>query len=62
MTVVKVNGLRLCPWCGSEGKVQVCNGKYSVHCSHTNWCTVLPLTWQYDTKEEAIEAWNRRAE
>ena len=57
---VKVNGIKLCSWCGSEGRLKVCNGKYSVVCSHTNWCEVVPWTWQYDTEEKAIATWNTR--
>lgn len=54
--------LKKCPFCGSSARLNVCNKKYFVECSHDNWCETLPKTWFYNTREEAIEAWNRRAE
>lgn len=54
--------LKKCPFCGSKARLNVCNEKYFVECSHENWCETLPKTWLYNTKGEAIEAWNRRAE
>ena len=54
--------LKKCPFCGSEARLNTCSVKYFVECTHETWCEVLPKTWLYNTKEEAIEAWNRRAE
>ena len=54
--------LKKCPFCGSKARLNVCNEKYFVECSHEKWCETLPKTWLYNTKGEAIEAWNRRAE
>ena len=59
---IRMTELKKCPFCGSKARLNVCNEKYFVECSHENWCETLPKTWLYNTKEEAIEAWNRRAE
>lgn len=61
--------LKPCPFCGSKAKVKIkphmpCEHVmfgYYVTCSNIK-CHVLLLTGTRDTKEEAIEAWNTRAD
>lgn len=67
-----MNKLKSCPFCGGEAEVFDYNIKcdfyedkedefiapYTVHCKR-NCCF---LGKDYETKEEAIEAWNRRAD
>lgn len=66
--------LKPCPFCGSEAKLidarKLCvvtpstNAlPWSVCCANRNNCSVLmPSTLAYATKEEAINAWNNRAQ
>ena len=50
--------LKPCPFCGGEAIVNLLLGKYCITCTG---CMggIFPASWQ--TREEAIEAWNRRA-
>ena len=59
-----MNKLKPCPFCGGEATlIDDGFGRYFVECSMSDGiCKVIPRTWSYDTKEEAIEAWNRRAD
>jgi Lar family restriction alleviation protein len=62
--------LKPCPFCG-EPAIVVCN-KYrhdqflfSVQCGNTrseglDTCPVIPSTYEYTEKTDAIDAWNRR--
>ena len=54
-----MNELRKCPSCGGEAEsIEVFPGRFcAVVCPH---CGVE--TAYYETAEEAIEAWNRRAD
>ncbi len=63
--------LKPCPFCGGEAmiikrKSNAAGSKfvYRVQCcaDEEDGCSCIPKTWNYYTKEEAIEAWNRRAE
>mgnify|MGYP003290326281 CR=1 FL=1 len=56
--------VKSCPFCGSEPILaQRLKGKcYEVYCGNFNGCPVTPCTRLFDTEEEAIEAWDRRAE
>ncbi len=53
-----------CPFCGSKATLhERTNGKFYVDCAmQLGFCAVMPSTWEYKTEEEAIEAWNRRAD
>ena len=54
--------LKQCPFCGGEAilrKNRYCEGYYVTCLSHN--CSMIIATCQRETKEEAIEAWNRRA-
>ena len=42
-----------CPFCGGDSRVSLC--KEMVQCDNCNTTTDV-----YDTKKEAVEAWNRR--
>ena len=56
--------LKPCPFCGGEattGKIEY-NATYYVRCSNRKICDVLPFTKAYDEIEDAIDAWNKRAE
>ncbi len=70
--------LKPCPFCGGENAAEVIEMKPSIPVSEclkkrgyfTVWCWTCDLMFGYDedfggkfdTKEDAIEAWNRRAE
>ena len=55
--------LKKCPFCGAEAELE---GVYMfgatvwfVNCTNPD-CEVRPGTNHYDTKEEAVRAWNKR--
>lgn len=54
--------LKPCPFCGGEATLSY-NTAYGFcpWCDNTD-CILNDLTHGYETEEEAIEAWNRRAE
>lgn len=60
--------LKMCPFCGGKAKVRSEDRKkgkaYWAYCAEPieTGCDVRPVTCKFDTKEEAIEAWNRRAD
>lgn len=49
--------LRRCPFCGGEAKVSLFLGYYGVACTE---CLGTMMPGYKTTKEESIEAWNRR--
>ncbi len=61
--------LKPCPFCGGKGKIEAenwwsatGNSKYLALCeNYDNGCWGMQENW-FDTLEQAIEAWNRRAE
>lgn len=56
--------IKTCPFCGSKGKINYKNAlkTWIVECTN-NYCPAsYMLGNDYETAEEAIEAWNRRAE
>lgn len=53
--------LKPCPFCGKEAQLDKDSyGYYEVGC-YNYGCQVQPFTEIFDTKREAIRAWNRRA-
>ena len=54
--------LKPCPFCGGEARVErdSFSGSY-VGCLNDECLGFLGLGWIYETEEEAIDAWNRRA-
>ena len=59
-----MNKLKPCPFCGSRAFMRNEKGQigtiHRVYCGNED-CPVEPETHWYWRKEEAIEAWNRRA-
>lgn len=56
--------LKPCPFCGGKatiGKIEY-NATYYVRCSNTKICFVNSYTRAFDEIEDAINAWNKRAE
>ena len=55
--------LKPCPFCGSVGKVEhkKALGTWIIQCSNNQCPASYMIGWDYDTQNEAIEAWNRRA-
>lgn len=57
--------LKPCPFCGKKPRIKFFNGdpairKYDVGCNQT-LCPCRPRTRLYANVDDAIEAWNRRA-
>lgn len=56
------NKLKPCPFCGGKARLKTIGDGYFVDCAlEKGFCAVIPCTWDYETAEVAIEAWNRRA-
>ena len=57
--------LKPCPFCGGrafvKSSIQPVGFAYRVYCGNED-CKVEPQTHAYFYKDQAIEAWNRRAE
>lgn len=57
-----IDELKPCPFCGGDAEIyDFKDGRYLVECSNTS-CDVYPCTSIHYDKEDAIAAWNRRAE
>lgn len=53
--------LKPCPFCGGKAEICPAGRRFRVECMlEKGACAVIPITWDYDTKEEAADAWNRR--
>jgi len=52
------DGVLPCPFCGEYPSIKTVEGEYSVRHVCPNW--TLVGTKYYDTKQKAIDAWNRR--
>lgn len=54
--------LKRCPFCGGEGMLEQKNGlgTWIVQCSNNQCPASYMIGWDYDTEDEAVEAWNRR--
>lgn len=52
-----------CPFCGGEARVgrNIFSGLFHAGCSNDECLGFSGLGWTYKKEEEAIEAWNRRA-
>lgn len=53
--------LKPCPFCGGEAKIATCDWGYSVK-EYWVYCSCGCKTNNCHSKEEAIEAWNRRVQ
>ena len=49
--------LKPCPFCGGKAEISLYLGNYGVACCE---CPGAVINCRYQTKEEAIKAWNRR--
>ena len=64
----KLNNIKPCPFCGGKGMLIDLNNSYCyyftpyfVQCKNgPEVCLKFPITDDYQTKNEAIEAWNNR--
>ena len=55
-----MNELKPCPFCGGKAKtVVIYNGKWRTQCRNNECCASHIRA--YTTKDESVEAWNRRA-
>ena len=52
--------LKSCPFCGAKANMWSWNGGTRIDCS--NWCPTHYVGVEGKTAEEAIKAWNRRAD
>lgn len=53
--------LKSCPFCGAEGDINYnCDKKFAPYCINED-CFLNELDHGFETEQEAIEAWNRRA-
>lgn len=58
------NELKCCPFCGARGTVRkkINLKAWIVECSNVKCPASYMIGYDYDSKEEAIEAWNRRVQ
>lgn len=56
--------LKRCPFCGSKGEITYKEGlkTWIVECSNQFCMASYMIGTDFDTEEEAIEAWNRRSD
>lgn len=56
------NRLLPCPFCNGKAHIYKDEyiGTYRVQCQNTR-CSCVPSTWFCETKEGAVDLWNRRA-
>ena len=56
-------GLKPCPFCGSKGELHQKRSleTWIVECTNNSCPASYMIGYDYDTSEEAIEVWNRRA-
>ena len=57
-----MSDLKPCPFCGSTGEIEHKRvlDTWIVQCSNQECPASYMIGWDYDTAEDAIEAWNRR--
>lgn len=55
-----VSEIKDCPFCGEQASLEHCDGKYWVQCDEIVDCGVTDGC-EYDSANEAISRWNRRA-
>lgn len=61
-TVSMGGKVKPCPFCGGQAQIyDFKDGRYLVECINPD-CDVYPYTSTHYDKQEAIDAWNRRAE
>ena len=53
-------GLKACPFCGSEGKIFRDIDRFSVGCENDECRGFIGLSWLYTSEEAAVKAWNTR--
>lgn len=53
--------LKPCPWCGKDAEIIENIGGWNVICNYA-YCKVSPLRNEHPTLQQALEAWNRRAD
>lgn len=58
-----MDDLKRCPFCGHVAESRKKRGidRWIVECTNPTCPASYMIGWDYDTEEEAIEAWNRRA-
>ena len=57
---IESSTLLACPFCGSDAKQAIEHGWNLIYCSN-NDCLVEPCTHDFETPDEAVTAWNKRA-
>lgn len=58
---MKETELKLCPFCGDKVTIHYGADGYTPYCRNDK-CIAYYLEIWFDTYEEAVEAWNRRAD
>ena len=53
--------LKPCPFCGAEGDITYNYDKKFVPYCTNNDCFLNEIDYGFETEQEAIESWNRRA-
>lgn len=56
---MQMTELKPCPFCGGKPRFWNWKSEWAVECCN-DYCCVLPETEICDTKEAAVEIWNRR--